>query len=266
VTAVPRRDDIAMLREELSTGEDERRVGLLERLAATSEPPPAALVGALVDCLATGGKRVQRRAAEALARVEDPAVVRAALAPLLTSGDSDGRWIAAYALSLACGPTRELLPLCLEALGHADADRRWAAAALVVALGRAEPIAAELRSVVLRGDERQRKMSLYCLRDLRVDDPETTAVVVTALDDADPGVRLAALAAFGVCLHSPATAEAVARVLERDPDCGVRRAAAAALGGFRGVAVAREALVRATHSADLDVQRAARGALERLGG
>lgn len=263
---MPRGDDIAMLCEELSTGGSDRRLGLLERLAARSEPLAVTLVGALVDCLATGDKRVQRRAAEALARVEDRAVVRAALTPLLTSGDSEGRWAAAYALSQVCGPTREMLPPCVEAFGHADADRRWAAAELVVALGRAEPIAGELRSVLLRGDERQRKMSLYCLRDLRVDDPETTAAVLTALDDSQAGVRLAALAVFGECLHTPAAAEAVARVLEGDPECGVRRAAAAALGGFGGVAVAREALERATRSADLDVQRAARGALERLGG
>lgn len=262
---MPRRDDIAVLRTELSTGGNDRRVVLLEQLAAMAEPPAVTLVGPLVECLVTGDKRVQRRAAEALARVRDAAVVRAALTPLLTGRDSEGRWAAAYALSLVCGPTREMLPPCFEALGHGDADRRWAAAEIVVALGRAEPIAAELRSILLQGDERQRKMVLYCLRDLRVDDPETAAAVVSALGDPDPGVRLAALAAFGVCLHTAATAEAVARVLESDADDGVRRAAAAALGGFRDVALARDALARATHSADVDVQRAARGALKRLG-
>jgi HEAT repeat protein len=252
------------MRHELSTGTVEQRLRALAALAAAPEPPDAMLVGPLVECVATDEKILQRRAAEVLARVEDRAAVREALLALLRD-TSEEQWGAAFALSLVSGPIREMLPVCIEAFRHDDRDRRWAAAELAVALGRQESIAAELRSAVEHGDPQQRKMTLYCVRDLGLDDPDTMGVVVTALRDAEPGVRLAALATLRTCGGSTPAAEAIARVLDGDGDAGVRRAAAVTLGAFPDAAAARAALVRAAEGGDADVQRVARGVLGRIG-
>jgi len=203
------------MRDTLSMGTVEQRLQALAALAVAPEPPDPVLLGALVGCVATDEKVLQRRAAEVLARVEDRDAVRAALLPLLR-GPSKGRWAAAFALSVVSGPIREMLPICLEAFRHHDRDRRWAAAELTVALGRQESIGAELRTAVRQGEPEQRKMTLYCVRDLGLDDPDTMSVVVAALRDAEPGVRLAALATLRTSGRSTPVAEEKAVAPKRE--------------------------------------------------
>lgn len=259
-------DELTYLGKELSCGDSARRIRALERLLARYPRVPTTLTTSLAACAGDPHSAVQRRAADALTRVGDRAAVRAALEPALAAADANARWGAAYALAAAMGPDRTLLPILLEALGHPDGDRRWAAAELTVAVARRSPITEELLRLTLSGSAGQRKMSWYCLRDLEVSGRRVAEAVIGGLADEDPTVRLAALAASARCAPSARVVGAVARLLEQDPVPGVRRAAVAALGLCRDVPAARQILERAIENADPAIRRAASQALRRRTG
>jgi hypothetical protein len=196
-------------------------------------------------------------------RLADPDTVRSVLTPLLRAGSAGARWGAAYALArMGGGPGSEVLAVLLDALGGADGDRRWAAAELLGTFGTIPAVEDALVALAGTGDATQRRMSLYCLRDLGARGRRVEDVVVRAFADPDPGVRLAALAAVRG-LGSVAVADAVARVLEDDVNPGVRRAAAVALGACAGTPRARDALARAAQASDPALRRAADRALGR---
>jgi len=248
--------------EELRAPDRARRLDALERLLAHSGTIPDSLVGPLAACVGDRSKAVQRRAADALARIADRDAVRAALGPVLHEPDLQRRWGAAYALGVAVGPEAFLLPTLLEVLGHGDGDRRWAAAELIIAMGRRdENVGGELLGLVGSSNGRQRKMALYCIRDLGMRGDEVEAMSRGCLGDTDAAVRLAALSVARRCGRPEALVDAVVGVLERDPDPGVRRAAAATLGSWCRLASAVGALERAVQSEDAGLRRAATQAL-----
>lgn len=220
----------------------------------------------LVRALDHPTKVARRQAAEALgeAGIRDPAV-RARLLSELQVGDAARRWTVAYALFLAGDRSERLWPVLCDALGSDDGDLRWAASRLVVALEVAD-LTERLLAALGEGPPAQRKMALYCLRERGERSRAIDAAVTAALEDADSGIRLAAMSALVVVAGESAAA---ARALQRrlhDRDAGVRRAAAAALGrlGVRTPDVLA-ALGEAAQAGDDALARAARGALERLG-
>lgn len=252
--------------EELRAPDRARRLDALERLLGRGGAIPGSLVGPLAACVGDRSKAVQRRAADALARITDRDAIRAALVPMLREPDLQRRWGAAYALGVAIGPEAVLLPTLLEALGGSDGDRRWAAAELVIAMGRREgEVGGELLGLVGSSNARQRKMALYCMRDLGMRGDEVEAASRGCLGDAEAAVRLAALSVARRCGRPEALVDAVVGVLEHDPDPGVRRAAAATLGSWRCLAPAVGALERATQSEDASLRRAATQALRHHG-
>lgn len=222
-------------------------------------------VAFLVGCLGAPTKVVQRRAAEALASLHAAGTpVRDAIEPGLTAPVLRARFGAAYALS-RLGPTpASCVPILLEALGADDGDLRWAAATILLPAGTAvllEP----LRGLVRGGNAPQRKMALYCLRDI---EPAPTGVepdLRAALADPEPSVRLAAMAALArLGRDHAAVARALVPLLD-DADLGVRRAAAATLGRVGAVDDdVRAGLTRAAAGDDPPLARAAAAALTRL--
>jgi len=240
------------------------RLAAIAELTAAGAATPAE-VAALAECTAHEKKVVQRRAAEALAAVGAPAdALRARLAaPAFRT-----RWGAAYALSVGAAPPAEVLPILLEAFGEDDGDVRWAAATILVRLVDVGTVVHALRALAATGNVAQRKMALYCLRDLRGGpdaSPGAVATVTGALADPAPPVRLAALASLpAVAVDRAAAARAALRLLD-DPDAGVRRAAAAALGKLgTGAPEVRRALDAAAAGEDPALARAARRAREAL--
>lgn len=227
-------------------------------------------LAALIEALGDSRKVVQRHAVDALAAAaaHDPRVV-AALHAALDSDEPARRWCAAYALGLIGGALDlRAQRALLEALANPDGDVRWAAANLIVRLGgdNPEPIRHGLIALEGHPDHNARKMAIYCLRDLKLDDPEVRATVERASRAAESGVRLAALSLLA---HLPRTdqyddaVEIALRCLESDPDLGVRRAAASALGRLgAGSPRAAQALERAaSQKADPGLAKAARQAL-----
>jgi HEAT repeat protein len=221
----------------------------------------------LFEALGAPTKAVQRGAAEALAALgrAGEAAVEQVLARALHDGDGRRRWGAAYAWSrLGCIPPA-CLPVLLDALGASDGDLRWASAAILRELGDGDEVVAALRGLLGSVNPLQRKMALYCLRDLAPRDAGLEAHLLGALDDVEPAVRLAAMAALAhLAIDRDGAGRAlVARLDDADP--GVRRAAAAALGrlGLATPAVTA-ALRRALGAGDAGLARAASRALAAL--
>ena len=222
-------------------------------------------IGRAFDDLGHARKAIQRPASERLAdAARDDATLRPRLVAELASTESRRRWGAAYALARLEPAPEEAIPVLLDALASTDGDVRWASARLLTrAVQHVPRLAADVRALVRAPSALQRKMALYCLRDLG--DRADAGLLAAALADGDAPVRLAAMSAAAIVLpRTPATAELVATLVE-DPDPGVRRAAAATLGliGVRTDGVAR-VLARARTSGDAGLERAAEQALSRL--
>ncbi len=247
----------------------------LRALVSIIETPPSDLptqaVAALTNCLSADSKTIRRRAADALAtaaRRHPP--VAAALRSSLASPERRIRFGAAYALGAIDGElTIDAAPALCEALGDSDGDVRWAAAELILRLGRMnrEKIHADLIALARSGNSAARKMAVYCLRDLGAGGADTLDVAAAAVRDRDAHVRLAALALLSEAFKdSEAAAALVVEKLDSDPEPGVRRAAAVALGNMHCRSPhAIEILTRASaQSSDESLARAAGAALDRL--
>ena len=245
---------------------DAERTRLAEIARLSQEAANDAEVAFLIDCLGQPRKAIQRLAAQALAQAAVRGVaVAAALHRALDDALASRRWGAAYALSLIGPPPPAVLPTLLDVLGSADGDLRWAAADILKRLG--ATATSDLLRLAANGNAAQRKMTLYCLRDLRVVTKEAEAAARAALVDADAGVRLAALAALP---HLVSECRAVAGwvlPLADDADPGVRRAAIITIGmlGLRTAEI--EAVVRnaAQRVSDPGLRRAAERAMKMLG-
>jgi len=251
---------------------EERVAALVSIIENPGQCLGAETVAAIAGCLGADSKTVRRRAADALAALArcDPAMV-AAIRPSLGSANDRIRFGAAYALG-AIGDevlTLDTAAALCEALGSSDGDLRWAAAELVVRLGRAHPkeIRKELLALASSANPAARKMALYCLRDLGVRGSRVLQAGAAAVRDLDVHVRLAALALLsGSFADDDAAAQLMLERLKSDHEVGVRRAAAVALGNLPpGTAVAIEALRHvASQAFDESLARAARTSLERL--
>ena len=254
-----------------------------DRVAAIAElghgDAGTAELEALALCLGHHHKLVQRRAAEAFAGLDRRGTpVRAVLAAALRSTAARQRWGAAYALALLGAPPRDTLPVLLETLGEDDGDLRWAAARIVVRMRDEPELVRMLAELAVRGGSKrlivsaargrgpQRKMALYCIRDLGAPSTDAEGVAAAALGDPDVGVRLAALSTLPAVAVDRVTASRRLLSLLEDPDGGVRRAAAVALGelGTNSEEVVA-ALRAAAASEDASLKRAAERALRRLG-
>jgi HEAT repeat protein len=213
-------------------------------------------------------KAVQRPAAERLAdAAAADGAVRARLLEEVRAQDARRRWGAGYALALLDPMAVEAVPVLLEALGSPDGDLRWASARLLTRADRRPPGLGDALATLAAGSSPlQRKMALYCLRDIGTAVPVDRVLLVRALGDAEASVRLAAMAAVAVLLPTTGDTADLLTPLIDDPDLGVQRTAAATLGrlGVRTDAVVTR-LSRARGSADRTLARVAGDALSRLG-
>ena len=248
---------------------------------------PDDVVRNLLACLGHRTKKIQRGAATVLVRFapQQPDII-AALTHKLTHPDARLRWTAAFTLSQldlpAPSPQRvnvssnqtqlldtfTLLPVLIENLGHQESDLRWAAATAVLQLARhhSQDVAQAMIQLVNTGNAVQRRMALYCLRDLKQTDQAAQTAYLASLHDQDPMVRLGGLSCLGkLQLISGAMRAAILRLLEHDPDMGVRRAAAVTCGQLGDTdSILIEALQRASGADDKSLNRAATGALRQL--
>jgi HEAT repeat protein len=243
---------------------------------AAADPAATLLAPALARALGDPSKAVARAASDALVAIERSAggtadAVRGAL-----HGDAPAaRFGAAFTLARLEPPSPKLLPALVEALASGDGDVRWAAARLLVEMGRLHGEVLGVLVGLARAGEGAgvRRMAIFALGRLAPDRPEAARVLLDATRDTDLHVRRAAFTALAALLDPPR--EVAARLLEAlagDPDAATRRLAALALGELGAAspaalpAEARAALARAEADADdADLRRAAARSLGKLG-
>ena len=223
----------------------------------------------LLQCLGHNQKNVQRAAAAQLIRFapHQPEIFTA-LTHTLSDPDSRVRWTAAFTLSQLDLPGPSPLPVLIENLGHQESDLRWAAATALLHLAERhrQAVVSAMVHLASAGNAVQRRMALYCLRDLGQTGHEAQAAYLASLNDADAMVRLGGLSCLGKLQLTSLTArETILRLLLNDPDMGVRRSAAVTLGqiGDSDPAVL-EALQASSHAADPSLGKAATRALAKL--
>lgn len=249
-----------------------RALGNLVR-EAEAEGPSASLVRACVCRLADGERAVRRFSADALADwlTDGPPstrrAVRTRLREALDHRNPKVASSAAQILSRDSGSKRRLIDPLLRGFSLDDEEERRAAAETLTRLVNSHRrLATRLRALARRGTPVERRMALYCLRDL----PPSASVgpdpFLRALSDPDPIVRSTAASSLGrLGRRSHLVLDGLLRALTQDPSILIRRVAAVALGQIapnrRDV---RASLEETMEAEDPDLRRAARHALARL--
>jgi HEAT repeat protein len=212
-------------------------------------------------------KRAIRAAADALTKAagESPAVA-SKLHELLGDRQRKNAWAVAYVLAqLPCAPPAAIAAL-LEGLNHHEADIRWAIGLLLVRLAtRDQPIAQALLRLCSEGTPTQRRLAVYCVRDLNLQDGSSREALIKALRDEEPLVRMAAAGSLKRTADLDSSdQDRLLEVFSSDPDARVRSIAAITLAqrGFTSE-VFFCALERASTGGE-QIGRAARAALDLL--
>jgi len=209
-----------------------------------------------------------RAAVDALIRLaSDSPDARQLLNRRLSEPGHKNYWPAAYILGHFRDASAAVLQTLIEALDHRDPDIRWAVALLLVRLIKTDgSLVRFLTDLCASGTANQKRMALYCLRDLALTDPVSLAAMLRGLRDADASVRVAA--AISLRLRPDVDEAGKNLLLEvylEDTESKVRHTAAIALATL-GAPSARFlfALTAASESADDQTKKAALAALELL--
>src|SRR5262245_23372942 len=151
-------------------------------------------IATLLADLEKSDKPTLRRAVDALIAIaaEDPQIA-ATLSELLDNPSRQSRWPIAYVLASLPSPTRSSIRVLSETLDHRDPDIRWAVALILIRLAKTDrQVSKLLTELTAKGTANQRRMAIYCLRDVGLTDEESVQTLVNALHDPDPLVRIAA--------------------------------------------------------------------------
>jgi HEAT repeat protein len=225
-------------------------------------------IAALVESLDRRDKKEMRRAAEALIAYGKTAPRLAdKLHALMEKTPAEMRWPIAYVAAQIAPPTTACLDALKTALDVADPDIRWAIAVLLADLGKKSSagVAGALAELVRSGSATQRRMAIYCLRDIGAPDAPAPAAIRGALGDDDPLVRVAAVTSLKTFPEiAGAHPDELLRLLS-DRDSRVRASAALALAHVDPPsAQIRKALEDAGRGDDPKLAKAARAALALL--
>lgn len=219
----------------------------------------------LIQSLRHPNKKVIRQAAESLIAMASRAPLLARrLEQALSGAPEKSRWPLAYVLAHLPGPSPSTLQVLLETLDTRDPDIRWAIGLVLVRLGKSDPTVVKLLLGLLRsGSPNQRRMAVYCLRDLELRDGVSLQALLESLGDPEALVRVAAMTSLK---SRPDLGDrALDRLLDlflRDPDPRVRHTAALILGELGAPSdEIRAALMDASRSEDPQLKKAANAAL-----
>lgn len=219
--------------------------------------------------LGNTSKKIQREVCDILVELgrTNPEVVDG-LARRLKDKDTRVRWTAAFALSRIRLKRPLPLPVLIENLGHQESDLRWAAAAAILELAKHhhKDVVSHMIGLTAEGNSVQRRMSLYCLRDLDTRESAAIESYMICLNDTDEMVRMASLSCIGsLSLTTSSIRSKVATVMVSDAQIKVRRHAAIICGqiGQRDPKVL-DALEGQTRSKDDSLARASTISLSRL--
>ena len=149
----------------------------------------------LLADLEKSDKPTLRKAVDALIGIaaDDPQI-GTILSELLNDSSRKNRWPIAYILASLPSPAQSSVPVLIETLDHRDPDIRWAVALLLIRLAKTErQVLKLLIELASKGTANQRRMAIYSLRDVGLTDEESVQMLMDALHDPDPMVRVAAV-------------------------------------------------------------------------
>jgi HEAT repeat protein len=192
-------------------------------------------IAALISALADSDKTKIRAAVDALVTLAtDSADVRAALEQRLNGPHGKNHWTLAYVLGHLSQPSGAVVQTLLDALDHADPEIRWAIAVLLVRLGKSDAvIARRLLELCATGTPTERRMAVYCVRDLKLGDRPSLESLLNALNDPEPLVRVAAVTSLKARADVDENGRRVLLDLFlHDRDVRVRNVAAITLAGL----------------------------------
>jgi HEAT repeat protein len=192
-------------------------------------------VEALIAALDHPDKPTIRSAVDALiACAGDSPRVRELLQARLTATGHRNYWPAAYVLGNLPDPPSAVLSALLDALDHPEPDIRWAISLLLARIGKNHhDLVASLIGVCGSGSSNQKRMALYCLRDLALSSAASATAMLSALADPEPTVRVAAAVCLKERLELDSAGKTILlRTYLNDPEPKVRHAAAIALAAL----------------------------------
>lgn len=225
----------------------------IDSLIESLDHPDKAVVRPAVDLLiALGSRRPEIQ--ETLSRyLQDPCRKK--------------RWPIAYTLAQFSFPSSLCLDLLIEGLGNEDQDIRWATVHLLTRLGKSDhrvtPLLLDLLKV---GTATQRRLAVYCLRDLGIGEETRLDGVLQALRDPDPLVRVAAVTSLKTRPEvGKVGLDLILHLFLEDPDSRVQHVAAITLAKIEAPTdEIRTALRDAARGRDPRLRKAAAAALELL--
>jgi HEAT repeat protein len=224
-------------------------------------------IATLLTDLEKADKPTLRKAVDALIRIaaDDPQI-GTILSELLDDSSRKNRWPIAYVLASLPSPIQSGVQVLIETLDHRDPDIRWAVALLLIRLAKTErPILRLLIELAAKGTANQRRMAIYALRDVGLDE-ESLGTLLRSLRDPDPTVRVAAVTSLR--MQSGLGEDGKNELLRRfsqDQDSRVRYTAAVTLA-YLGAPSEEflSALTKASTSDNAQLKKAATAALNIL--
>lgn len=192
---------------------------------------------------------------------------REALNQRLSKPGHRNYWPVAYVLGHQPFPSAVAIRTLLDALDHREPDIRWANGLLLVRIAREQSaVVALLIELSASGSANQKRMALYCLRDLALNDDQSRGAMVQALNDPEPSVRVAAVTSLKVRTDVDATVkQQLLEIYLQDSDDRVRNVVAvtlASLGTPDGEFT--RALNQASTSGNSQIKKSADAALKIL--
>ena len=151
-------------------------------------------IAPLMADLEKSDKPTLRKAVDALIPIaaDDPQIATT-LSELLNDPGRKNRWPIAYILA-SPSPTQSSIQVLIETLDHRDPDIRWAVALILIRLAKTDrQVLKLLIELAAKGTANQRRMAIYSIRDVGLTDEASVQMLMDALHDPDPTVRVAAV-------------------------------------------------------------------------
>jgi HEAT repeat protein len=230
-------------------GTEDKITAALERLESRDRAEIRAAVDALIDLASSA------------------ALPKSALEQLLADRSRGNLWAVGYVLGHLPQPSAAAIGSLLDGLDHSEPDIRWAIALLLTRLAQSDGnVVQQLLALAASGKANQRRMAIYCIRDLRLACKASMAALASATGDQDPSVRVAAVTSLRWRADAGAsTRKLLLDIFVGDQDGRVRNAAAVTLAqlGAPDVSFVR-ALEQCVSRGDASARKAALAALEIL--
>jgi HEAT repeat protein len=225
-------------------------------------------IASLITDLEHSDKPRIRLAVDALiALAADSPELKTTLNELINDPRRRNHWPVAYILGHLPQPSGAVVRTLLDSLDHREPDIRWAIALLLVRMAKAEGNLVELLiELCAAGTANQKRMAVYCIRDLNLTDSLSLLALLNAVRDMDPSVRVAAVTSLKTRSDVDVSGRnSLVQIFSNDPEPKVRNAIAITLAQMGSPSEEfLTALKKAGESENAQIKKAAFAALALL--